>query len=180
MFNALKKRFLDSQLIIEKGPVNSSSSDPSPDGLTQTLPLLRGKSYVCQPAILEQAAGCGVSGVGGGEHSSRLRLCCVKVGLATLHCQQRDTLGKWGSFEHPRTHLLLPAHLHIFTVFLEAPFTRSWDRQRPYVLFGILPVGKADKAFSSLIQKRNSNHENNSAFFPHSVWLLAAIRLFTQ
>lgn len=38
--------------------------------------------------------------------------------------------------------------------------------------------GRTDEDFSSLIQKKISNHKNNSGFCQHSIWLLAAKRLF--
>lgn len=80
-----------------------------------------------------------------------------------------------GIFWAPRTLVFASSP---YLQFPEAPFTSNWDRQQPYVLSQTLPVGRADKDSSSLIQKKKSNHKNNSGFCQHSIWLLAAKRLF--
>lgn len=85
---------------------------------------------------------------------------------------------KEGIFWALRMHLLLPAHLHISTVFLDAPFTGSRDRQKPCALFGTMPVGKSGQSLFISYPGKISNHENNSAFCQHSIWLLASRRLF--
>lgn len=98
--------------------------------------------------------------------------------MVTLHFQQSDILGRWDLLSIKNIFFLLPAHLHISTMFPAAPFTSSWDRQKPYVLSGPLPVGKSRQRLFISYTEKNSNHKTNSAFCQYSIWLLAATRLF--
>lgn len=64
----------------------------------------------------------------------------------------RDILGRWDLLSTKNTSFCFQP---ISAEFPEAPFTSNWDKQQPYVLFETLPVGRTDKDFSSLIQKKN-------------------------
>lgn len=81
---------------------------------------------------------------------------------------------KMGSFEHQEHKFLLPAHICSF----QRPLSQAIGTGSSHMFCLKLCQWEEQTKTFHLLSRKKSSHKNNSGFCQHSIWLLAAKRLF--